>query len=63
MGQGAGMTLERRGRPLRRCLLQGPQHAVEVPVMGHCVRGVGAKGRLADRQRPLILFSCTFQAR
>jgi hypothetical protein len=24
---------------------------------------VGATGRLADRQRPLILFSCTFQPR
>jgi hypothetical protein len=31
-------------------------------IAGHS-RGVGAKRRLADRQRPLILFSRTFQAR
>jgi hypothetical protein len=49
------MTLERRGWSLRRRLLEGLEHAVEVALIGGHVRLVGAEGRLAARQRPLKL--------
>jgi hypothetical protein len=39
------------------------QHVAEVAAVGGHGRVVGAKRRLADRQHPLILFSCPFQAR
>ena len=46
-----------------RLLLEGPKHGVEVVADRGHVQVVGAKGRLPDLKRPLILFSCTFQTR
>jgi hypothetical protein len=59
----AATSLDSRGWTFRRRLLEGLKHAVEVAAHGGHVQVVGAKGRPAARQRPLILFSCTFPAR
>jgi hypothetical protein len=64
VGQSSGMFLEASSWVLSgRLLLDGSDHACELVAQGGHGRVVGAKGRLADRQRPLILFSCTFPAR
>ena len=49
------------GRPSGRCVLEGLKHDVEVAADSRPRSVIGAKRRLADRQRPLILFSCTYQ--
>jgi hypothetical protein len=56
------MFLERRLLS-GRLLLEGLQHAAEIAADRGHGRVVGAEGRLADRQRPLLLFFSTFPAR
>jgi hypothetical protein len=50
-----------RARPSGRCVLEGLKHDVEVAADSRPRSVIGAKRRLAARQRPLILFSCTYQ--
>ena len=58
------MSLDVRSSVLSgRLLLEDLQHAAEVVAVGGHGRVVGARRRLPDRKRPLILFSCTYQAR
>jgi hypothetical protein len=51
----AGTTLDSRGWTFRRRFLEGLEHVAEVAAKGRHVGVLGAKGRLADRQRPLVL--------
>jgi hypothetical protein len=55
------MSLESRRWPLGSRLLEDLKHAREVAAVGGYGRVVGAKGRFANRQRPLQLHPSTLQ--
>src|SRR5215218_5405024 len=60
---GCRNVLETHGRSSGGASLRAWSTTSRLPRIAGHGRGVGAKRRLADRQRPLILLSCTFQAR
>jgi hypothetical protein len=61
--QSVGMSLDGSEVDLCRCVLEAWTTTSTLPRIAGHGRVVGAKRRLADRQRPLILFSCPFQPR
>jgi hypothetical protein len=61
--QSAGMSLDEPGRPSGGVSLRAWSTTSRLPRIAGHGRVAGAKRRLADRQRPLILFSCPFQTR
>ena len=61
--QSAGMSLEGPVDALGRCVLEDLEHDLEVAADSGHGQVVRARRRLADCQRPLILFSRTLQPR